>query len=53
MRWLIVISGPQNYDRTMADSLALQGDLATEIAATVARDAESTGEDAGPGAADE
>jgi serine/threonine protein kinase len=25
----------QNYDRTLADSLALQGDLATEIAATV------------------
>ena len=25
----------QNYDRTLADSLALQGDLATEIAAAV------------------
>ena len=25
----------ENYDRTLADSLALQGDLATEIAAAV------------------
>ena len=36
----------QNYDRTLADSLALQGELATEIAAACGRDAESAGEGA-------
>ena len=37
----------QNYDRTLADSLALQGDLATEIAAGCGRQVESTGKGAG------
>ena len=36
----------ENYDRTLADSLALQGELATEIAASCGRDAESAGEGA-------
>ena len=43
----------QNYDRTLADSLALQGELATEIAAGSGRDAQSTGEGARGSQADE
>ena len=43
----------QNYDRTLADSLALQGELATEIAAERRCDADSAGKSASGGEADE
>ena len=40
-------------DRTLADSLAMQGELATEIAASVGGDADSAGESASARTADE
>ena len=43
----------QNYDRTLADSLTLQDELATEIAAGCGRDAQSTRKGAGGSEADE
>ena len=43
----------QNYDRTLADSLALAGELATEIAAACGRDAQSARKGARGSQADE